>query len=195
MFTVSAEDLDSPIVEYRLAIGKAQGEKGITALIPGNDNGWLIVRSNTSTTAQFRVELPPVENGTYYPTLMVVNAAGLKSTLNGNSFNVNNTQDKVIVGDQGPYTMFADHLTGWWRYVGNRSIEGYRYRITGEGNIIVNNWSVVTETMLTLFLIYHLNQANNIILKSRLFLQMEDFQVPALALELLLIQVSRLLMN
>ncbi len=195
VFTVSAEDLDSPIVEYRLAIGKAQGEKGITALIPGNDNGWLIVRSNTSTTAQFRVELPPVENGTYYPTLMVVNAAGLKSTLNGNSFNVNNTQDKVIVGDQGPYTMFADHLTGWWRYVGNRSIEGYRYRITGKGNIIVNNWSVVTETMLTLFLIYHLNQANNIILKSRLFLQMEDFQVPALALELLLIQVSRLLMN
>jgi hypothetical protein len=148
IFTVNASEPESAIVEYHLAIvSSASGEK-ITTLVPGNQNGWIILNSNTSP-AEFRVELPTVPDETYYPVVEVLNAAGLKNATSGKEFSINNHQEKVVVGDQGPYTMFADRLTGWWKYTGIKAISGYQYRILNQDNQVVLDCQPTTETMLT----------------------------------------------
>jgi len=79
----------------------------------------------------------------------VKNAAGLEKTFSGNTFTVNNTQERVLVGDQGPYTMFADRLTGWWSYIGQEEITGYRYRVIGPDSQFITGWRTTDKTQET----------------------------------------------
>ncbi len=142
-FTMGVEERESSIIEYWLSIGSTEGSTDLTELISGNENGWIKVNPNSS---QFRLEIPEVENGLYYPTLKVVNAAGLIASKNGDSFEVNNTKEKVIVDDGGPYTISSERLSAKWRYVGEKEITGYKYRIVGMDNEIIIDWQDTVKT-------------------------------------------------
>ncbi|NLW48613.1 MAG: PKD domain-containing protein [Firmicutes bacterium] len=149
LFIVNAEENESMIDSYRLAIGSTQGGQELTALVPGNENGWLTIRTG-ALSAQFRVEMPVVADGTYYPTVEAINAAGLKAIKTGSGFTVSNNQNKVVVSDQGPYTQFGDRLTGWWRYAGLETVTDYRFRILDQDNQIAQDWQTTEETMITI---------------------------------------------
>ncbi len=147
IFNVTAAEPESVITEYRLTLVTATGDK-ITSLVPENQDGWLIKHTN-QTSIQYRVELPELPDGEYTPVIEVLNAVGLKNTINGNSLVINNNQEKIAVYDQGPYTMFADRLTGWWKYIGSRTVADYQFRIIDQDNKIVQDWQTITETTTT----------------------------------------------
>lgn len=144
IFPVHAKEPDSLITEYRLALGASPGEKDISSLIPGNEDGWIIIRTFLQDTF-VRVIMPETGNGTYYPILEVVNAAGLISSTAGDDIIIVDSMKNVIVNDQGPYTMFNDRLYGWWRYPGEEPVAGYSYRIIDKNNHIIVDWRNVEE--------------------------------------------------
>ena len=156
-FKVVAEEKESLIVRYRLAIGSTRGGTEITQKIAGNQDGWLIIDSNNSSV-NFRIEIPEAEDGLYYPTIELVNAAGLLSRTSGNGIVINNSQERMIVNDQGPYTMFDNQLTGWWSYKGEQSVNGYRFRIISSNGQVIQDWQNTNETEVT---VDKLNLAEN----------------------------------
>jgi hypothetical protein len=149
VFNVSATAANSPIVAYYLAIGTEKGGTELTAKIPGNQNGWIVLPM-TNSTGTIRLTLPTTDNGNYYPVLKVRNAAGNESTpVNGNKFTINNNQSKLIVHDQGPYTSRNDQLIGWWEYHGSNKVTGYTYRILGPGKQEIYPWQTTQATQIT----------------------------------------------
>lgn len=148
IFKTTIIQSNSPVVEYRLAIGINTGTSELTSKIPGNTNGWLALRPGMSSS-QFKLEVPAIDDGTYYPTLVAVNAVGLEKTINGSPFIINNNQERVIVNDQGPFTMFSDRLTGWWRYTGIKPVTGYEYEIIGPDGEVVHQ-GATNETTITI---------------------------------------------
>ena len=149
VFTVTANDPILPIVQYRFSISDGSSSPALTAGVPGNDNGWLEIDSGTAPV-QFRFTMPEAVSGTYYPVLQVVNAAGLTTTYNGNPLTIDNSAEKLTVSDQGPYSMFSDHLAGSWQYFGTRTVTGYQYQLidsaTGQ---IVTDWNTTANTSVT----------------------------------------------
>lgn len=145
LFTIQAEDQHSPINEYHLGIGKSQGATELTSLIPGNEMGWILLNPKQSS---YRLEIPAVEDGVYYATLEVVNGAGLVAKTTS-TFTVDNDLEKVVIDDGGPYTPFANQLTGSWRYVGDKEISGYNYRVVDPDNQVVLDWQNTVDTETT----------------------------------------------
>lgn len=145
IFTMSASDSDSSLVEYQLALGSTPDGTELTARIPGNQNGWVIIEPSAT---EYRVEIPQVDDGTYYPKIRVMNGAGLTNELTGSSFTVDNIQEKVVVGDQGPYIMATTYLTGWWNYVGEKQVSSYQYRVIKANGDSVTDWKTTTDTMI-----------------------------------------------
>lgn len=147
-FTTVAEDQHSPIVECRLGIGKSQSTTELSSLIPGNETGWILLNPKQSS---YRLQMPAVEDGTYYVTLEAINGAGLIAKKTA-TFEVNNNQEKVVVDDGGPYTPFANQLTGSWRYVGDKEISEYKYRIVYINNQVtqvIQDWQNTGDTEVT----------------------------------------------
>jgi hypothetical protein len=141
IFTVSATGTHSPITGYYLGIGSENGGTDLTSLVPGNQNGWVVLSTN-NTNGIIRIELPKVGNGTYFPVLKVRNAAGIESAVvSGSQFTINNNQNKMIVHDQGPYTSRSDQLTGWWENYPNAT--SYKYRILGPNQTEVYSWHTI----------------------------------------------------
>lgn len=149
VFAVKAAEPESIITEYRLAIvAEGPGSPKLTAQVSGNVDGWLVMHSNASAV-QFRFELPQGSNGNYYPLVQVVNAAGLENDYRGASFALDNTQERLTVSDQGPYTQFSDRLNSWWKYIGNRTVTDYQYRIVDAENQIIQDWITTLDTTVT----------------------------------------------
>lgn len=142
-FAIWAQDHESGITQYRLGIGTSPGAIDVSSEILGNQEGWL-VSSLQQTPVFFTVDLPEMDNATYYATVIVQNSVGdeEKKTI---SFQVDNTIEKLIVTDQGPYTALIDRMIGSWRYVGKRSVAAYRYRILDQNNTPVTEWQQTTE--------------------------------------------------
>ena len=136
-FAIGGEDDESPVVSYRLAIGSSYGERGLTEQLPDSEDGWLEIEPSTE---QLRIELPEIESGRYYPVMEIINGVGLKTEIKGSPFEIDNSLERVVVGDQGPYTMFDDRLTGWWSYNGSQEIAGYRYRVVDSTEAIIVHW-------------------------------------------------------
>lgn len=138
VFTAAAQDNESSIQEYRLAIVSADSSTDwkLTSMISGNEDGWVVIHSSDSQ-AEFRVEMPAGPDGKYYPVIQAVNGAGLTSSYLGKAFVLDQSQEKVVVSDQGPYTMFDDHLTGWWKYTGQRAVTGYHYQLMDAGDRVL----------------------------------------------------------
>jgi hypothetical protein len=98
------------------------------------------------------LEIPESDDGTYYLTLVVENAAGLRSILNAGTIVIDNHQERIIVNDQGPYSMFDDRIIGFWYYAGTKEIKAYQYRLIDEnGNEVPNaGWCSTTEQSVSL---------------------------------------------
>ena len=141
-FTANATESESSIVQYRLSIASTDGVI-ITTATDGNQDGWLVQSGN-----QFRFELPSATDGAYSVTVEAVNAAGLKSSATL-SLNVSNSQEKVLVSDQGPYSGFGDKLTGWWKYIGSKTISNYQYRIVNSDGQALTDWTNTNDTQVT----------------------------------------------
>ncbi len=137
IINLTADEYETNIVKYRIAIGVELGATEFTSLIPGNQNGWYEIKTN-SLQPQIRMEVPEIADGTYHITLEAVNAAGITSRFSEDRIlTVNNHQERIVVSNQGPYTMFADRLRGWWTYKGARVPEKYHYWIKdSKANII-----------------------------------------------------------
>lgn len=147
---VSAAEPETGIVQYRIAIGSEPGTTEFTTLIPGNQNGWYEVNSN-NLKPQIRLETPEISDGVYHITLEAVNTAGLTARFKENlTLTVNNNQERIIVSDQGPYTMFADRLTGWWKYCGAKTVNGYRFRVIDQDNQVIRDWMNTNDTITTI---------------------------------------------
>jgi len=150
ILAVDATEPETGIVKYRIAIGVEAGETEFSRMLPGNINGWYEVNTN-SLQPQIRLETPEIADGVYHITLEAVNAAGLTTRYNGNpTLTVNNHQERIIVTDQGPYSMFADKLNGWWRYTGTKPVTGYRFRIIDQNDRIIRDWENTGTTTATL---------------------------------------------
>lgn len=145
IFLAAATEKESRIARYLLAIGSAANPRELTALIPGNTDGWITIDTNHST-AEFRLEIPEIDDGTYYLTLAVENTAGLRATIEAGTIEIDNQQERIIVNDQGPYSMFDHTITGFWHYTGDRAIKAYRYRlIDQDGNGVPNaDWRLTS---------------------------------------------------
>lgn len=130
ILSIGASDEHSPITSYQLAIGLTPGGSELTSAIYGNQAGWLEMKL---INGEYRLVIPEVADGIYYPTLVVTNAAGSTSKLKGQTIEVDNHLEKLIVNDQGPYTVFADQLTANWQYVGEKEVVEYQYRIKIKG--------------------------------------------------------------
>ena len=141
-FTANATESESSIVQYRLSIASTDGVI-ITTATDGNQDGWLVQSGN-----QFRFELPSATDGAYSVTVEAVNAAGLKSSATL-SLNVSNSQEKVLVSDQGPYSGFGDKLTGWWKYNGSKTVSNYQYRIHDINGQALTDWVITNDTQVT----------------------------------------------
>src|SRR5690606_2868335 len=98
IFLAAATEKESRIARYQLAIGSADNPWELTALIPGNIDGWMTIDTHHSS-AEFRLEMPEISNGTYYLTLAVENTAGLRATLDAGTIEINNQQERMIVND------------------------------------------------------------------------------------------------
>lgn len=146
VFRINAAENESTITTYRLAIGSSSGGNELTAKVPGNQGGWLILQSNAAPV-DFRVEVPEIADGTYYPAVQVVNGPGLTTFKNGDGITVAHIQNRTVVNDQGPFTMFDDELAGWWHYAGDQAISGYRYRIITRQGKVVRDWQATAETI------------------------------------------------
>ena len=116
-YIFKADDEETAIVAYRLAIGTADQETALTKLIPENTGGWYEVRTN-SGQLNLRIEIPSINDGTYQALVEVANAAGLTKRIDAGTIIINNNRERLTVSDQGPYTFFTDELTGWWEYYG-----------------------------------------------------------------------------
>lgn len=147
ILSIGASDEDSPITSFKLAIGLTPGGSELTSAIYGNQAGWLEMKL---INGEYRLVIPDVADGTYYPTLAVTNAAGSTSTLKGQTIEVDNHQEKLIVNDQGPYTAFADQLTANWQYVGDKKIVEYQYRIKIKGGSYLTEIRSTDLTQMTL---------------------------------------------
>ncbi|HEX3046588.1 MAG TPA: PKD domain-containing protein [Bacillota bacterium] len=142
---IAAADPESGIKEYRLALRlDAMQISYLTPEFPENQDGWITIRPGVNPT-EIRMELPDGVTGSYYPMVQAINAAGLSGTKTGSSFTIANNQEKISVRDQGPYSMFDDHLTGTWKYLGAQAITGYRYRILGPDQQPVTDWQITSE--------------------------------------------------
>lgn len=149
IFKITAEDQETAIKEYRLAIRLNAPEIfDLSSEIPGNQDGWIIVHPGQNPT-EIRLEIPSGVGGVYYPVVQAVNTAGLNETINGQTFTIETNQEKLSVQDQGPYSMFDDHLTGTWKYLGSRQVADYRYRIISLDNQPVTDWKTTVDTMVT----------------------------------------------
>ena len=143
IFQIWAQDQQLGIVEYRLALGSSPGATDLSSRLMGNEEGWLVTGAQ-QTPAVFKVELPEVDDGVYYASLIVKNAAG-EEQAKELSFTVNNALEKMIVTDQGPYTSLTDRMVGSWRYLGARAAVAYRYRILDQYNNPVTEWETTVE--------------------------------------------------
>ena len=77
VFLINARDQESDIREYRLAIClDAPIDYKLTALIPGNQDGWMVIRPGANSQ-EIRLELPRGASGNYYPVIQATNGAGL----------------------------------------------------------------------------------------------------------------------
>ncbi|MCL6591421.1 MAG: PKD domain-containing protein [Firmicutes bacterium] len=144
VFTINAQDPESGVTKYRLAICRdtPDGEK-LTSLTPGAQNGWIIIQA-TASPREIRLELPMGASGTYYPVVQATNGAGLTGYQAGAGFTLIQAAEKINVADQGPYSMFCDRLNGFWKYLGTSQITGYRYRILGPDQQSITDWQNTT---------------------------------------------------
>ncbi len=151
IFLATAAENETRILKYQLGIGSAYNKRELTSLILGNNDGWINLNTHNSS-AEFRVEMPEIADGTYYLTLAVENSAGLRATRNTGTIVINNQQERVIVNDQGPYSMFDTQITGFWHYAGVKTVNTYQYRlIDQDDNVVPNaNWQLTTEQSATL---------------------------------------------
>jgi parallel beta-helix repeat protein len=150
VFTIAATDQETAMKEYRLAIRLDAPEiYNLTAEIYGNQDGWLIIRPGVNPT-EVRVKLPAGASGNYYPLVEAINAAGLSDSKPGQTFHIETNLEKLSVQDQGPYSMFNDHLTGIWSYLGTNPVTGYRYRIAALNGQPVVDWQITTENSATI---------------------------------------------
>ncbi len=136
IITAQAHDEHSPITSLMLAIGSTPGGNELTSAIYGNEAGWLQMKL---VNGEYRLTIPDIADGIYYSTLAVTNAAGSTSILDGQTIEVDNHQEKLIVNDEGPYTAFNDKLTASWQYVGGKEIVEYQYRVK------IKDGSYITE--------------------------------------------------
>lgn len=149
ILNLSADDDETEIVKYRIAIGREPGATEFTALMPGNQKGWYELKTN-HRRPQLRLETPEGASGTYYITLEAINAAGLSARFGEErTLTVSDNPERIVASDQGPYTMFADKLSGWWRYNGTRTVIGYRFRILDQNNHVVRDWENTAAEMVT----------------------------------------------
>lgn len=149
ILNATVAEYETNIVKYRVAIGAEPGGTEFTVLLPGNKDGWFETNTN-SLQPQLRLETPEIANGAYHITLEAMNAAGLTARFNEDrTLTVNNNQERIVVSDQGPYTMFADRLAGWWKYTGTKTIVGYRFRVLDRNNQAVRDWQETAENMVT----------------------------------------------
>lgn len=142
IFTINAGDNETTVSEYLLAIGTAPGETQLTSKITGNQEGWLKINP---VDGAYRLLLPQVESGTYYPALRVSNPAGLTAEMDGDAFEIDNTRERVVVTDEGPYTMFSDRLSASWSYTGDREPDSYRYRLVENNGTEVYTWQTLSN--------------------------------------------------
>jgi hypothetical protein len=129
-FIATAQSLFSPLIEYRLAIGKTVGGTDLSSGLNGQINGWLVKKESNPQTI-FSFILPQVEDGPYYITLEVKNAVGISTRLsdNDNRLIVRNNQQKIIVRDNGPYSGSKTNLSGYWEYKGAEVVSQFAYRL------------------------------------------------------------------
>lgn len=146
IFSMSASEVDSTLVEYRLAIGSTEDNSELTEVIPGNQNGWMIIEPSTT---EYRVQIPQLEDGTYYPKIQVINGAGLDDEMTCSPLIIDNIQERVVVSDQGPYIMSTTDLTGWWKYVGEGLASSYQYRIIKPSSEPITDWQTTSDLMMS----------------------------------------------
>lgn len=145
--TAQARDQQSPITGYQLAIGLTAGGTELTAQVFGQQNGWLEL---DLIDGQYRLLIPEIENGRYYPTLCVTNAAGITTTMHGAAIEVDNSQEKLTVNDQGPYTAVPDRLSASWQYSGDKEVTAYYYRVKVKDGPYLTAEVLTTQTEVTL---------------------------------------------
>ncbi len=146
IFTAEAVDNHSPITSYRLAIGSTSDGTELTSLIAGNTDGYLEMEFINS---EYRLTFPEVEDGIYYTTLLVTNAAGMTTTYQGSNIEIDNAQEKLVVNDEGPYTALDKQLSAEWQYSGEREIVEYKYRIKIKGGGYITEEEITTGNIVT----------------------------------------------
>jgi len=143
---VSATDPESGISSFALAIGSSAGATDISARVLGNVGG-LLRQAATGAAAEFSFVIPQVPDGSYYLGLSATNGSGLQSTasIQNITLEVDNSQEKLVVSDGGPYSGSATTLRASWLYHGAKGVTGYQYRIVGTGGAI-KDWTSISES-------------------------------------------------
>ncbi len=146
IFKAEAVDNHSPVTSYQLAIGSEPDGRDLTAGIAGNIDGYLELEFINN---EYRLTLPETVGGIYHTTLIVTNAAGKTTNLSGDTIEIDNSQEKLAVIDEGPYTASDNQLSARWLYSGEREITSYRYRIKEKGGSYLTEEKSTTGTDIT----------------------------------------------
>jgi len=128
---VEAEDTDSTIIEYRLAIGTAENPTLLTENVNGQREGVLVKGTGDGNIFSFAFpeNVDTITNGFYTVSLEAVNGSGLVSILIGGILVLDNNQDKIIVSDGELFTSNTDSISGRWRYNGEKEVTTYKYAL------------------------------------------------------------------
>ena len=134
-FQCHAMDNESPITEYKISLSSGQEE--VTA---------------AGASPEIWLEVPVVPDGVYEVTLETKNAAGLCQKDSVGTVVINNHQERVVVRDQGPYTMFQDKFSGSWRYVGDGHVKQVWYRLIENSGLVGSgvNWTETQDELIML---------------------------------------------
>ena len=98
---LTAEDTESGIAEYSIAVGSTAGGTDVSEQVNGNVSGRLVTSMGSEGLFSFAV--PDIADGTYYITAEAVNGSGLTEPASGfytaGSFTVNRGAEKIAVSE------------------------------------------------------------------------------------------------
>ncbi len=141
---VEAEDPTSGVVELRYAVGMQPGGAEVTAGMPGNQQGWMVI-NNPRRKMDLVLNGLNLADGAYYFTVVAKNAAGDTTTGYTDGIRIDSTLPPApAVWDDGAYTPYRDRLHATVVFQDAPGlVANYLYRILAADGSVVVDWKLV----------------------------------------------------